>query len=183
MNHGTRRADTSSSARRCSVRSRAHCPVPLVVFLGGTLGSCTHWLFQELLPDAWDNNGLTLLLINILGAFMLALINVFFIRRPASSPPAFRPFLTTGFLGAFTSFSALSAQSWAATVAHPAHASSSEQAGVFRSLEGWAGEWLGESAWSAVSVAAMMGGSIVLGLGAAVLGVVCGRALWGKSAR
>ncbi|WP_192930441.1 MULTISPECIES: CrcB family protein [Corynebacterium] len=179
MNPETRRADTSMSARRCSVRSFARCPVPLAVFLGGTLGSCTHWLFQELLPDAWDNNGLTLLLINILGAFMLALINVFFIRRPASSPPAFRPFLTTGFLGAFTSFSALSAQSWAATVAHPAHASSSERAGVFRSLEGW----IGESAWSAVSVAAMMGGSIVLGLGAAVLGVACGRALWGKSAR
>lgn len=72
----------------------------LVVAAGGVLGSLARWGLVLALPDL-----LTTLAINVAGAFLLGVLVA---RRPDGTWS--RPFLGTGVLGGFTTFSAFAVQ-------------------------------------------------------------------------
>lgn len=72
----------------------------LVVAVGGALGSLARYGLVVALPDLW-----TTLLINVVGAFLLGVLVA---RRPDGTWS--RPFLGTGVLGGFTTFSAFAVQ-------------------------------------------------------------------------
>lgn len=69
------------------------------VFFGGAAGSVLRALLTATQATA------PLIVVNVVGAFLLGLALIF-IRRPAS---LLKPFIITGLLGGFTSFSALAA--------------------------------------------------------------------------
>jgi len=75
----------------------------LVVFLGGSTGATLRFFVQSL-----SNTSIMLWFVNILGSFLLGCLNGIFIKRNHES---LKLFLTTGMLGAFTTFSTFS-QSW-----------------------------------------------------------------------
>jgi CrcB protein len=77
--------------------------------LGGALGALGRWGVAEALPrDAAGWPGATLL-VNLVGCLVLGLlIGALFPRSPAS--PWLRPFLGTGVLGGFTTYSAFAVE-------------------------------------------------------------------------
>ena len=81
-------------------------PVLLVIALGGALGSCARWAVGEAVghgdPGAWPWATLAVNLVGALAIGVLASPGVLGDRRPW-----LRPFLITGVLGGFTTFSAL----------------------------------------------------------------------------
>lgn len=78
------------------------------VALGGALGSVARLAVSQgvlrLLGDGFPYGILT---VNVVGSFAIGLIAAFFMRKFADHEAA-RFFLTTGFLGGFTTFSAFS---------------------------------------------------------------------------
>ncbi|MCM3389260.1 fluoride efflux transporter FluC [Ureibacillus chungkukjangi] len=66
------------------------------VFLGGMLGSALRYLVQ-----LYTNTSIMLWIVNILGSLILGSLNGYFLKNEKPS----NLFLTTGMLGAFTTFS------------------------------------------------------------------------------
>jgi fluoride exporter len=80
----------------------------LSVAAGGALGSVARFGFNawivRVLADAFPWG---ILLANVLGCFLMGLVSAYFMQR-ATSDDVLKLFLTTGFLGGFTTFSAFS---------------------------------------------------------------------------
>jgi CrcB protein len=74
----------------------------VVVAVGGALGSVARYLLSLAGPGLlWPT-----LMVNLTGAFALGMLAGVLSRRPGASP-LWRPFLGTGVLGGYTTFSAL----------------------------------------------------------------------------
>lgn len=113
-----------------------------LVALGGAAGGSARYGLTQVFPDGgfpW-----TTWAINVVGCFALGLLLTGWVR-PGHAPPWWRPLLGTGFLGAFTTFSA---------VMHAV-------AGLERSGSG-------------ATALAYLGTSFVVGAGAAAAGSVLG---------
>ncbi len=77
----------------------------LAAALGGALGALGRWGTAEALPRETDGWPWATLLVNVTGCLVLGLlIGLVFARSPGSA--WLRPFLGTGVLGGFTTFSA-----------------------------------------------------------------------------
>ena len=73
----------------------------LAVAAGGALGSITRYAITLLVAMIWKRDfPLATFLINVTGSFMLG-----FVAERAAIDPVLRLLLTTGFLGAYTTFS------------------------------------------------------------------------------
>lgn len=86
---------------------RHHVGTVGLVAMGGALGAGSRYLLAEFLPDLPGEIPWTTMLTNVLGALVLALVLVSF-------PPQvrwIRPFIGTGVLGGFTTFSAVAVDS------------------------------------------------------------------------
>lgn len=112
-----------------------------LIWLGGALGTAARAGLGAWLPAGWMSA--PTLLANVGGAFLIGLLYQWLILRAADGEPRrdLRLFVGTGFLGGFTTYSALAVQS---------------------ALHGWAG-----LAWALVSVAAGIA-ACALGFGLAV---------------
>ena len=115
----------------------------IAVVVGGALGTALRFGIDTAIPHTDDAFPLSTLIINTIGAFVLALLVA---RLWPLAPSWIRAGLGAGLLGSFTTFSALAVS--------------------LVSLTG-AGEWM-----TAVGYLAL---SLVLGLGAAALGLSLGR--------
>lgn len=82
------------------------------VFVGGMLGGSLRYLIGLALPAQPGRIPWGILMINVSGAFVLALLLSGWIRRGHVAHP-WRPFLATGILGAFTTWSAFMADTLA----------------------------------------------------------------------
>ena len=81
----------------------------LAAALGGALGALGRWGIAEALPRDPDGWPWATLLVNLTGCLVLGLlIGLVFARSPDS--PWLRPFLGTGVLGGFTTFSAFAVE-------------------------------------------------------------------------
>jgi CrcB protein len=77
--------------------------------LGGGLGALARWEMAEALPREPGGWPWATLLVNLLGCLLLGLlIGRVFDRSPG--PPWLRPFLATGVLGGFTTYSAFAVE-------------------------------------------------------------------------
>ena len=86
-----------SAQRREPARLR---DVLAVIALGGGLGALSRYGLSLLLPTVPGHFPLGTFVINVLGCFLIGLLMVRWGQRPL-----LRPFLGTGFLGGFTTFS------------------------------------------------------------------------------
>lgn len=121
--------------------------VVLVVFVGGVLGGMARYGIGLAAPPRADGFPWDIFAINLCGAFALAVLLVVLLEVFPSSRYA-RPALGTGFIGAFTTFSSLAtAADHLLAHSHP------------------------------VLAIAYTFGSVFGGLGAAVFGLLCGRAM------
>ena len=79
-----------------------------LVLIGGALGAYARYELGNFVGSRW-NHGFPLgtFLINMIGCFMLGMINVFVLERTMLSPE-WRIGLGVGFMGAFTTFSTFS---------------------------------------------------------------------------
>ncbi|MBX9666996.1 MAG: fluoride efflux transporter CrcB [Candidatus Obscuribacterales bacterium] len=116
----------------------------VAVSIGGSIGSilrflCNH-LFAQLLGTTfpWGT-----LVVNVAGSLLIGFVATLATTKPGSIDPTFRFFLTSGFAGGFTTFSALALESFQ----------------LFQKGE----------VWLAV---ANVGGNLIIGFAAVVLGVV-----------
>lgn len=82
----------------------------LAVGIGGFLGAITRWAITEWMgrPHGFP---LATLLINLTGSFVLAWFYTFTVER-VRVHPALRLGIGTGFIGAFTTFSTFTVDSW-----------------------------------------------------------------------
>ncbi|MCC5787978.1 MAG: CrcB family protein [Phycisphaerales bacterium] len=76
----------------------------LAVGAGGVIGAAARLGFVELFPNQARGVPWTTLAENVVGAFLLGLVLVAILER-WTSKPHLRPFLATGVLGSFTTFS------------------------------------------------------------------------------
>jgi CrcB protein len=80
----------------------------LIVFVGaGIGGALRHGVNLAALRLLPASIGISTLIVNVLGSFVMGLIIEWFALK-SDAPQAFRLFLTTGVLGGFTTFSAFS---------------------------------------------------------------------------
>ncbi|HYN55753.1 MAG TPA: CrcB family protein [Motilibacterales bacterium] len=97
--------------------SPASRPIPpawlvyLAVFAGGMLGGATRYLIDLVIPAQPGQVPWGILGINLLGAFALALLLSGWVRRGHVTHP-WRPFLATGLLGSFTTWSTFMADTY-----------------------------------------------------------------------
>jgi CrcB protein len=84
------------------VRSRRD--ILLAIAVGGALGAAARWALAEALPHAHDVFPWSTLLANVAGCFALGVLMVVVVERLPSSRLV-RPFVGTGLLGGFTTFS------------------------------------------------------------------------------
>ncbi len=127
--------------------------VVLVVFVGGVLGGLARYGIGRAAPPRTDGFPWDIFAINLSGAFALAVLLALLLEMFPSSRYA-RPALGTGFIGAFTTFSSLAtATDHLLAHSHP------------------------------VLAMAYTFGSVFGGLAAALLGLVCGRAISTVSGR
>jgi fluoride exporter len=80
----------------------------LLIFLGGGLGSLARWGLSSGIESLAKNSNLKnfpvgILTCNVLGCFLIGCLFGFFTSKTA--PSWLMPFLATGFLGGFTTFS------------------------------------------------------------------------------
>ncbi|MCL6614189.1 MAG: fluoride efflux transporter CrcB [Firmicutes bacterium] len=119
----------------------------IMVALGGSLGAVSRYALSDLVRRISDPSmPYGTLAVNVLGSFLLG----FFLARELSSARAgleWRLFVTAGFLGAFTTFSAFSYETFAMLAEHDLHrAGLNIVLNVFLGLAGmWAGYALGKS--------------------------------------
>lgn len=102
-------ADLDASVRSgVAARARRRHTVPLdvlvVIAIGGILGAAGRYAIAEAIPGGVDEFPTATFVTNVVGSFLLGLVVVLTIEL---LPPGryLRPFLTTGALGAFTTFS------------------------------------------------------------------------------
>jgi CrcB protein len=98
-----------------AMRSRATRPDPrhaLLVFFGGAAGSLTRYLITAVTPGTWGQPA-AIFVINFVGAFALGWLVEALLRRPGHPDRQTRSrlLLGTGFLGGFTTYSALAVDS------------------------------------------------------------------------
>ena len=82
------------------------------VALGAAAGASLRWLFSFALNDLQPSLPPGTLLANLLGGLLAGFAMAWLLRHPELSP-AWRLFITTGFLGGLTTFSTFSAESLA----------------------------------------------------------------------
>ncbi|MBN1330106.1 MAG: fluoride efflux transporter CrcB [Candidatus Heimdallarchaeota archaeon] len=83
----------------------------LVVGLGGFLGASFRYLISLALHESNKQFPYSTLIVNILGSFLLSLI-LYFSEETALINESYRNFLTIGLLGAFTTLSAFSLETF-----------------------------------------------------------------------
>jgi CrcB protein len=112
-----------------------------LVMLGGALGAASRFAVGTLVVRFYTSIfPLGTFLINISGSFLIGLLMMIFLQRPAI-PANWRLFLVTGILGGYTTFSSFE---WEALVAIREGASLTAIAYVLLSvLLGLAAAWLG----------------------------------------
>ena len=76
----------------------------LVIALGGALGAAARYGAGLVWPTAADAFPWTTLLVNVVGCALMGVLMVLVTER-FTAPPLLRPFLGTGVLGGFTTFS------------------------------------------------------------------------------
>ncbi|RFC32667.1 MAG: camphor resistance protein CrcB [Candidatus Nitrotoga sp. MKT] len=108
----------------------------IAVGLGAAIGSWLRWGLSVWLNSTLPELALGTLCANLIGGYLIGLAVAFFLQQPALSPE-WRLFIITGFLGGLTTFSTFSAE----TVALLAR---------------------GQYAWGAVTIAAHLGGSLLM---------------------
>ncbi len=124
-------------------------PTVLIVALGGAIGAAARYL-----SGAWIirvmGSGFPYgtMFVNVVGSFLMGLLAVYLMERMDGSWARYAPFLMTGVLGGFTTFSAFSLDA------------------LFLMERGRMG-----------AAALYMGGSVVLAIGALFLGMMIARAL------
>ena len=74
------------------------------ISLGSALGALARWAAEEVLPHDPGRLPWSTLLVNVVGCFLIGVLMVLVVERWRHQPLA-RPFLGTGFLGGFTTFS------------------------------------------------------------------------------
>jgi len=89
--------------------------VYLAVFAGGMLGGTVRYLIGLAMPTQPGRIPWGILGINLVGAFILGLLLHGWVRRGHVSHP-WRPFLATGILGSFTTWSTFMADTYALVV-------------------------------------------------------------------
>jgi CrcB protein len=118
----------------------------LVIAIGAVLGAWARWGLGLLMNSTFPTVPLGTLAANLIGAFiigmMMALSNI---------SPAARLLITTGFLGALTTFSTFSAETMSLLLR-------------------------AQYAWALAATAAHLGGSLAM----TGLGIVCARTLFGR---
>ena len=81
----------------------------LSVALGGALGASLRYAVNMSLASPMEKLPAATLLVNILGSFMAGFLTIWFLQRSIGNI-SLQLFLTVGFLGAFTTFSAFSVE-------------------------------------------------------------------------
>ncbi|MBN9112671.1 MAG: fluoride efflux transporter CrcB [Pseudonocardia sp.] len=79
----------------------------LAVALGGAIGAVARWAVGLALPTPTGSFPLATFLINVVGCFLIAVV-VVAVTELTQAHPLVRPFLATGILGGFTTFSTYS---------------------------------------------------------------------------
>lgn len=99
----------------------ANWPLVGLVFIGGSLGTATRAAFTLVIPPA-DGFPATIMGINLAGALLLGALLEALSRRGADEGPRrrIRLLLGTGFLGGFTTYSALATDSVLLAAGSPA---------------------------------------------------------------
>lgn len=82
------------------------------VAIGGALGALARYGLQLCLPSQVDRFPLATFFANICGCFLMGILYVLIVQRGVI-PLNLKPFLTVGFLGAFTTFSTFSVETLA----------------------------------------------------------------------
>ncbi len=124
-------------------------PVLLQVALGGALGASLRFLSGAMILRALGSGfPYGTMFVNIVGSFLMGLLAFYLLERMDGSFSRYAPFLMTGLLGGFTTFSAYSLD-------------------ALYLLE--RGRY--------VSASVYMGGSVVLAIGALFLGMTIARSL------
>ncbi len=84
-------------------------PTVLIVALGGAIGASARYLSGAWIMRATGGGfPYGTLFVNVLGSFLMGLLAVYLMERMDGSWARFAPFLMTGVLGGFTTFSAFS---------------------------------------------------------------------------
>ncbi len=81
----------------------------LSVAFGGALGACLRYAINLGLASSMGKLPAATLLVNVLGSFMAGFLTTWFLHRSFGNI-SLQLFLTVGFLGAFTTFSAFSVE-------------------------------------------------------------------------
>lgn len=80
----------------------------VMVALGGAIGSVLRWLGAGWVGRLTGEGWLGTAFVNVVGSFVMGVLAVLMIERLTGSSGRFAPFLMTGVLGGFTTFSAFS---------------------------------------------------------------------------
>ena len=112
----------------------------LLVFLGAALGTLARALIDSLVASTFAGINVSTVFVNVLGAFLMGgLITTWSVRRGMHPLwDRIKIFAGTGFLGAFTTYSA-----FALAIARCANLTLALGAGALTVLAGVAGAWLG----------------------------------------
>lgn len=112
----------------------------LLVFLGAAMGTLARALIDSLIASTFAGINVSTILVNVLGAFLMGgLITTWSLRRGMHPLwDRIKLFAGTGFLGAFTTYSA-----FALAIARGANLALALGAGALIILAGIAGAWLG----------------------------------------
>jgi CrcB protein len=90
--------------RAADVSPRVHADVVAAIAAGGALGALARWAVAEALPHSGGQVPWATLITNVLGCFLIGVLMVVVIER-VPERRLVRPFLGTGILGGFTTFS------------------------------------------------------------------------------
>ena|ERR1700733_10205650 len=121
----------------------------LVIAIGAILGAWARWGLGVLLNPAFPTLPLGTLTANLAGAFIIGLMMA--LMGPLNISPAARLLITTGFLGALTTFSTFSAETMTLLLR-------------------------AQYAWAAAMAAAHLGGSLLMtGAGIVLVRAILGR--------
>jgi len=96
---------------------RIHTDVVAAVAVGGALGALARWAIAEALPHDYGAFPWDTLLTNVSGCFLIGVLMVLVIER-LQRRPLVRPFVGTGILGGFTTFSTYAVDTRTLLAAH-----------------------------------------------------------------
>jgi len=101
------------SVRRLSTAAKGDTmPVVLQVALGGAIGASARYLSgAAIMRSMGPNFPYGTMFVNVAGSFLMGLLAVYLMERLDGSFGRFAPFLMTGVMGGFTTFSAYSLDS------------------------------------------------------------------------